>query len=193
MKKILAFFGKSGCGKDTILKKHYDEQGQGYEGLPPLNIITLYTTRPQRENEINGKDYFFVSHKEMLNLIENGNIIHASFFNNWCYGISISSLKDNYINIGIFNIETIEELLKIAELDILPVYVTASNKNILLRCLNREQNPDCHEICRRFLADEEDFLSIPFEYITLPNDAPLPNYMNIFNREDIKNWVKKEK
>lgn len=28
----------------------------------------------------------------------------------------------------------------------------------LLNQLNRENNPDCSEICRRFLADEKDFL-----------------------------------
>lgn len=42
------------------------------------------------------------------------------------------------------------------------IYVQTTPKERLLRTLNREDFPDCHEICRRFLADEKDFDDINF-------------------------------
>lgn len=56
-KKIVCIVGPSGSGKTTLANIASKE----------LNIPTLcsYTTRPKRENEINGVDHFFVSKKEM--------------------------------------------------------------------------------------------------------------------------------
>ena len=53
--KILALFGKSGAGKDTVQKYIVKK-------IPSLfNGIVSCTTRPQREFEYNGKDYHFIS------------------------------------------------------------------------------------------------------------------------------------
>lgn len=54
---IVCIVGPSGSGKTTLASIASKE----------LNIPTLcsYTTRPKRENEINGVDHFFVSKEEM--------------------------------------------------------------------------------------------------------------------------------
>jgi len=47
-----------------------------------------------------------------------------------------------------------------------------------MRCLQRESNPDCEEICRRFLADLQDFDDIPFEHYCHYNGAKTdPNWI----------------
>jgi guanylate kinase len=53
---------------------------------------------------------------------------------------------------------------------VFPVYVEAEPKIRLTRALRREENPDCHEICRRFLADEKDFENLDFDYIEWNNN-----------------------
>ena len=48
----------------------------------------------------------------------------------------------------------------------------AKDKTRLLRCLNREENPDCEEICRRFMTDEQDFAALSEweEFAVVGND-----------------------
>ena len=56
------------------------------------------------------------------------------------------------------------------EIQCIPIFVDASDKTRLLRQLTRENNPDCLEICMRFIADHDDFVSIPFPYYAVEND-----------------------
>ena len=53
MAKIFFVLGKSCSGKDTIFKKLKEDRELN------LNTVTGYTTRPMREGEINGVEYFF--------------------------------------------------------------------------------------------------------------------------------------
>jgi hypothetical protein len=50
--------------------------------------------------------------------------------------------------------------MKSPDLYVYGFYVSAKDKTRLLRQLNREENPDIHEIIRRFKADEEDFANL---------------------------------
>jgi guanylate kinase len=52
--KIVVLLGKSASGKTTILNKLVDETNLG------LNRWVSYTTRPRRQNEVNGYDYHFI-------------------------------------------------------------------------------------------------------------------------------------
>ena len=59
MAKIFFVLGKSCSGKDTIFKKLKEDRELN------LNTVTGYTTRPMREGEINGVEYFFVNNEEL--------------------------------------------------------------------------------------------------------------------------------
>jgi guanylate kinase len=160
--KILALFGESGAGKDTIkdiLVKHED-----------VNNIINTTTRPIREGEVNGVNYHFIDTVEFAERILNGDFIEATEFNDWFYGTSIHELDIDKINVGVFNIYGIECMLSDPRLEVHPVYVKTSDKIRLKRALEREDNPDCVEICRRFFADKKDFSDIPFSYDIVGND-----------------------
>lgn len=164
--KVLALFGKSGAGKDTIQK--WLVRTQDMHGIVPC------TTRPPRENEKDGQDYFFMSKEDFGIKYAMGDFLETTEFNNWKYGTLISSLRKNKINVGVFNIQGIEQLLYDDRIEVLPVFIFCRPKTRLLRCLNRENHVDCNEVCRRFLADNEDFKKIPFSYAT---------YENSFDRE----------
>ena len=85
-------------------------------------------------------------------------MIEATSFNGWFYGTLRTSLILNKINIGIFNMEALQTLLEdYEELNILPVWISVNDKERLIRTLNREKNPNCAEICRRFIADYNDY------------------------------------
>lgn len=185
--KLIALFGKSGAGKDTIqhwLQEHYDI----------FNGLVSYTTRPPRHHEINGKDYNFISTQEFLNKISCNEILEYAEFNEWYYGTAIDAFDKNKINIGVFNIQGIKSLMKHSDkIEMLPVYINASDKIRLLRALNRESNPDCYEICRRYLADEQDFKSLNFHYEYYFNDDNTIEFYGFLNRPEVKNFLKENK
>lgn len=163
--KILALFGKSASGKDTIQKWITTN-------FPALTKgIVSCTTRPPRDGEQEGVDYFFLTDEQFAAKVLDGSMLEATSFREWFYGTALDQLDPDKINVGVFNITGIECILQDSRLDVEPVWVHASDKTRLLRSLNRESNPDCAEICRRFQADEKDFNEMDdFDYFGWVNE-----------------------
>lgn len=190
--KILVLIGKSGAGKDTIVNWMA-------ENLPEyhFNKIIMTTTRPQRDYEKNHVHYHFTTDQIFYSKFGNDQIVGASKFNDWSYGIDVSMLKKNQINIGASNLTMLELLKQDPRFDVLPVYVYADSKTRLMRSLTREKNPNYSEICRRYLADEADFfeyedskgnlkqLDVPY-YV---NDGD-GEYFNVHKIPTVKDFIK---
>lgn len=147
--KLVILIGKSGSGKDTILKevlKHKD-----------FNPVVSMTTRPPREGEIDGKDYIFVDSDTFTKYLLEDKLIEATIFNNWAYGTPYSSLSFEKTNIAVLNPEGVRILKEDNKLNVTVIYINASDKTRLIRQLQREENPNIQEILRRYGADEKDF------------------------------------
>ena len=151
---ILAIMGKSGAGKDTIA----NQLSSAYSDFH--RIITC-TTRPPRENEIDGVNYHFLTLNAFEQKILKNEMLEYTKFRGWFYGTDKTALEQNAINIGVYNpagyLHLHESLFKNQDVRVIGIYLQASGKNRLFRSLRREERPDVKEICRRFLADEEDF------------------------------------
>lgn len=153
---LIALYGKSASGKDTIAKAIVSK-------LPEItHFVVSATTRPRRENEVDGVDYHFLTDAEMLKKIMNFEIIEAST-HKWVYGTLDSEIKADKINIAVLNMEGIDILIENRDIEVIPVMIQTSDKTRLLRSLQREDNPNCNEIVRRFSADQKDFENQPFE------------------------------
>lgn len=163
--KVIALFGASASGKDTIQK-------WVVANYKNINSIVSCTTRPKRDYEKNQIDYYFLSIEEFTKYLLEGQMLEATDFRGWFYGTPLWALKPKNINIGVFNIAGVEALLQDSRLDVYPIYVRANDKTRLLRSLNREENPDCNEICRRFQTDKKDFSFIDFSYDIIDNNNP---------------------
>ena len=164
--KILALFGKSASGKDSIQKWITTNYPQ------LTNKIVSCTTRPPRSGEQDGVDYFFLSDEEFAKKVLDGSMLEATSFREWFYGTALDQLNPDKINVGVFNITGVECILDDPRLDVVPVWIHASDKTRLKRSLDREDNPDCKEICRRFLADEKDFDEMDdFDYFGWINEV----------------------
>ena len=64
MGKIFYIMGKSSSGKDSIYRQLEGNQELG------LKRLVIYTTRPIRDGEENGREYFFKTEAEFKNLID---------------------------------------------------------------------------------------------------------------------------
>lgn len=157
MNRIFYIMGKSSSGKDTIYNRIRSE-----EKLLP---IVLYTTRPMRENEENGREYHFVDRACFDKMKSEGKVIEERIYNTihgeWIYFTSKDSIdieKGNCIGIG-----TLESYVKIKEHfgeAVVPIYIEVEDGLRLARAVERERlqtNPKYAELCRRFLADSSDF------------------------------------
>lgn len=148
--RIIAICGKSAAGKDTLLQAVIKNN-------PEVHEIISCTTRPPREGEVNGKNYFFLTEAQFNEKCANNEMLESTEFRAWHYGTAIDGLNPNLINVGVFNPAGIRALIKNDKVDIYVVMVEASNKIRLLRSLNRENSPDVDEIVRRYMTDKKDF------------------------------------
>ena len=159
MSKIFYLMGKSASGKDTIYKKVKEQ-------LPELRTIVIYTTRPIREGEQNGREYHFVDDDKLKELQEAGKVIELREYNTvhgiWKYFTADDGQfagDDNYLAIG-----TLESYVQLRDYfgqeRLVPIYVEVEDGLRLERALARERmqaTPKYEEMCRRFLADAADF------------------------------------
>lgn len=163
MGKIFCLIGKSSCGKDTLYKRILSE------GNLPLKTLVSYTTRPIRDGEKNGVEYYFLTEEQLTALEEENKIIELRAYHTvhgiWKYFTvndhQIDLAKNDYLVIG--TLESFQKLQAYFGGDrLVPLYIEVDPGERLQRALNRErlqQEPKYAELCRRFLADETDFSS----------------------------------
>lgn len=157
MDRIFYIMGKSSCGKDTVYKRLLSE----LELMP----VVLYTTRPMRTNETEGKEYHFVDREKFDEMESAGDVIEERTYNTvygeWIYFTpkdSIDISKGSCLGIG-----TLESYVKIKKIygdTLVPLYIEVDDGIRLSRALERERSesePKYTEMCRRFIADSEDF------------------------------------
>ena len=161
MGKIYCVMGKSSSGKDSI---YHEIMEKGALGLKP---IIPYTTRPIRDGEQDGREYHFCTEDTVQRLQDAGRIMELRAYNT-VYGVwKYFTVDDERIDLSKYNylyIVTLEGYTKIREYfgadRVVPIYIEVEDGERLMRAIAREQKQDVpkyEEMCRRFLADQNDF------------------------------------
>ena len=160
MSKIFYVMGKSSSGKDTIYKEIREQ-------MPELRSITPYTTRPIREGETDGVEYFFVDEERLHQMQEEERVIEVRSYHTKCGIWTYFTADDGQIDLenqDYLVIGTLESYYGMREYFgrdvIIPIYIEVEDGLRLERALHRERRqkePKYAEMCRRFLADSEDF------------------------------------
>ena len=138
----------SGAGKTTIAKKIQ----QKYQ---TFKISVSHTTRKPRPNEINGVDYYFISHEKFKKFISEGKFYeYAKIFDNY-YG-TLKETVDQTIkkNDIIFDIDWqgTQQLSKFKDLKLIKIYLIPPNKDELKQRLIKRNQDSPQEVERRFKA-----------------------------------------
>ncbi len=161
MGKIFCLMGKSSCGKDTLYKRILSDPSL------PLQTLVPYTTRPMRDGETEGVEYYFRTESQRQGPGTPGKNIELRSYETvhgiWKYFTvndhQIHLERHNYLLIG--TLESFKKLRSYFGPDTLvPIYIELEDGERLQRALNRERLqtvPGYTELCRRFLADEKDF------------------------------------
>ena len=160
MGKIYCVMGKSSSGKDTVYKKLKEQYKE-------FRLIVPYTTRPIREGEKDGVKYYFVDPEQFRAMKEDGKVIESRSYNTKCGIWTYFTADDGQIDLSAADYLLIGTLVSyqalreyFGEEAIVPVYLEVEDGLRLARALERErrqEKPKYAEMCRRFLADEEDF------------------------------------
>lgn len=160
MGRIFYLMGKSASGKDSLLRLILEKR-------PELKTYVMYTTRPIRKGEKDGKTYHFTDEAYIYKCRENGSLIEARVYNtirgSWIYATiddgQIDLDSGNYLMTG-----TLQSYLDTREYfgtdKVVPIYIELEDGKRLRRAIQREEiqnSPDYRELCRRFLTDSEDF------------------------------------
>ena len=176
MSKLLIVSSPSAAGKNYLSST-----------LESENVVTQLisnTTRPMRENEKFGREYYFVTDEEFNSI----SMVETREYNTehgvWKYGLSYVELSNACKNEGnylfIVDCEGKDAILKYIEdkkLDIKPItiFLNVSSQQRLLRSLNREGEMDTKavdEVIRRYIDDNNKIMPHMSEYdIVLTNET----------------------
>ena len=83
MGKIFYIMGKSSSGKDSIYRQLEENQELG------LKRLVIYTTRPIRDGEKNGREYFFTDKNKLKEFRRNGKLIEAQYLSDGLWPVDI--------------------------------------------------------------------------------------------------------
>ena len=150
---MLILSSPSGAGKTTLTKKIQ----QKYQNF---KISVSHTTRKPRINEVEGVDYFFVSHEDFKKKISNNEFFeYAKIFDNF-YGTSRDSvnllLKNN--NNILFDIDWqgTQQLSKFKELKLIKIFLLPPDKKELENRLVQRNQDNINIISKRLKAYDND-------------------------------------
>jgi guanylate kinase len=167
---LIVISGPSGVGKDTMLKRMKER------GLP-FHFIVTATTRPKRPGEVEGRDYFFVSHDEFAEMIENDKLLEYALVYNDYKGIpkqqvrdALASGKDVVMRVDVQGAETIRNLTK----DALLIFLSTRTEEELVNRLKDRKTETPEGLKLRIATARQEMKRIDlFNYFVINADNKL--------------------
>ncbi len=166
MRKLFYLMGKSASGKDTLYRMLLSDPSLA------LSPFVIYTTRPMRDHEQEGREYHFTDEEGLSGFLRTGKVIERRTYQTvkgpWHYFTVDDGLMDlpSEDNGNLLGIGTPESFVKIRDHygpdRVIPLYIDVPDDLRRERALERElqqEVPQLAEMERRFAADEIDFSS----------------------------------
>jgi guanylate kinase len=167
---LIVISGPSGVGKDTVIQRMKERN-------LPFHFVVTAATREARPNEVNGVDYFFVSHDEFAEMIEKGELLEYAIVYNDYKGIpkkqvrqAIDSGKDVVMRIDVQGAETIREL----EPDALLIFLTTNDEDELINRLKQRKTETPEGINLRIATARQELKRVQeFDYVVVNHEYQL--------------------
>jgi len=167
---LIVISGPSGAGKDTVMQRMKER------GLP-FHFIVTATTRPQRTNEVHGRDYWFVSKDEFARMIDEDELIeHAIVYGDY-KGIpkqqvreALASGMDVVMRIDVQGAETVRKMARQA----LMIFITTENEQDLIRRLETRKTETADSLALRIATARKELNRVEaFDYVIVNREFHL--------------------
>ncbi len=167
-KKALIFSAPSGAGKSTVVNHLM-------ETFPRLDFSITATTRPRRGNEENGKEYYFISREEFLDLIEKDAFVEwEEVYKDRYYGTLKLELERiwNGNKVAVFDVDVKGgiNLKKKFGRSALSVFIAPPSREVLRERLTRRGTDSAGAIEERLAKASLEMQDAPHFDVVLVND-----------------------
>jgi guanylate kinase len=167
---LIVVSGPSGVGKDSVLQELKKRS-------LPMHYVVTATTRPRRENEINGVDYFFVSKGEFARMIEMDELIEYAIVYNDYKGIpkkqvreALDSGQDAIMRVDVQGAATVRKLAPEAVL----IFLTTESEEALVKRLKARQTETAGNLSLRIATARQELKrAAEFDYVIVNADGHL--------------------
>ena len=161
---MVVISGPSGVGKDKTLQRM---QEMGY----PFYFVVTATTRPKRDLEVEGIDYFFVSNTQFADMIDKDELLEWAIVYGDYKGIpkaqvrqALASSQDVIMRIDVQGAETIRRIVP----DAIFIYLSAESEEALVeRLRQRDTDPEDQLALRIATARQEQKRLDLFDYLVV--------------------------
>lgn len=167
---LVVISGPSGVGKDTVIQRMKERQ-------LPFHFVVTATTRRPRDSEAHGVDYFFISHDEFAEMIENDELLEYAIVYNDYKGIpkeqvrkALTSGKDVVMRVDVQGAATIRELCP----DALLIYLMTEDEQVMINRL-KERKSETREGLKLRIATARKELKriVEFDYLVINRELQL--------------------
>jgi guanylate kinase len=167
---LIVISGPSGVGKDSLLN---DLKKRNLS----IHFVVTATTRPRRENETNGVDYFFVSKDEFARMIEQEELIEYAIVYNDFKGIpkqqvreALASGRDVVMRVDVQGAATIRKLAPEAVL----IFLTTESEEAMVKRLKARQTETSEDLSLRIATARQELKrAAEFDYVIVNADGHL--------------------
>jgi guanylate kinase len=167
---LIVISGPSGVGKDSVL--------HGLEARRlPMHFVVTATTRPRRENETHGVDYFFFTKDEFAQMIEREELIEYAIVYNDYKGIpkqqvreALDSGRDVVMRVDVQGAATVRKLAPQAVL----IFLTTESEQALVRRLKARRTETADDLSLRIATARQELKrAAEFDYVIVNADGHL--------------------
>lgn len=164
---LILFSGPSGVGKDTVLEVVLKKDNS-------LQRSISLTTRDIRDNEIDGRDYYFISKDRFNNMVENGEVLEFAQYGKNFYGTPkapvdkwLSEGKKVILKIEVQGAQQIKKLYP----DAVGIFVLPPSMEELENRLRSRGTENEEDIQKRLeIAKNEVEKSVDYDYTVINDD-----------------------
>lgn len=168
---LVVISGPSGVGKDTVLRMMEDRGDQ------PFHFVVTATTRPIREGEVHGKDYFFISSDEFAKMIEDDELLEYAIVYNDYKGIpkqqvrdALASGKDVIMRLDVQGAATVKKI----EPEAVLIFLTTENEEELVSRLRARKTETAEGLNLRIATARQEMKRVKeFDYVVLNKEDKL--------------------
>lgn len=171
---MIVLSGPSASGKTEVAKRLMNEYG--------IKRVITTTTRPMRNGEVNGVDYYFVSREKFESMIKEDLFVEYTEYNGNLYGSLKSEVADNKV----IAIEPngMRAYIALNDPHIIVFYLDVCEAIRRERMLMRGDNPECVE--QRLIEDK-----VRFGKNNLPDVDVLVDSQN-YNQDEVTEYIYKK-